>query len=120
MSETVHYKGTAIRVHQPNDKNLIQVAEDILKERNIKIEDYYENAIECLCDELSDEYFFYPKHQYLYAITKEHHDPNDDIIEADVDENGEIQYELRYYNGGAGFSECLEEALDGLDLTNQH
>ena len=28
--------------------------------------------------------------------------------------DGTIEYELRYYNGGAGFGECMEEAFDKL------
>ena len=102
MSETVHYKGVAIKIEQPNDKTLLDVAKGILKERNYDIPDYYDNAIECLT-------------QDLYKITKEHHDLDEEIIKADLMDDGTIVYELRYYNGGAGFEECMEEAFNKLD-----
>jgi hypothetical protein len=50
----------------------------------------------------------------LYELTKEEHDPEEDIIKAINNTDGTIEYELRYYNGGAGFSECLDAALDKL------
>ena len=114
MSETVHYRGVATRIEQPNNKTLMEVAEGILKERNKQIDDYYKDAIECLCDEFYGEYFYYPATQTLYSITKEELDAYDDIIIADKKEDGTIEYELKYYNGGVGFDECLEEAFDKL------
>ena len=111
MSEIVHYKGVATRINQPNDKTLIDVAKDILKERNKKIKDYYDNAIECLCDNYSHEFFYHPKSQTLYKITKEDL-VDEEIIKAKPKIDGTIDYELKYYNGGAGFHECLEEAFD--------
>lgn len=35
-------------------------------------------------------------------------------IEALKEGNGTIEYEVRFYNGGVGFSECLEEAFDKI------
>ena len=71
MSETVHYKGVATKIGQPNDKTLLEVAENILSERNYEIADYYDNAIECLTQEFYNEFFYHPKTQNLYSITKE-------------------------------------------------
>ena len=115
MSETVHYKGIATKIEQPNDKTLLDVAKGILKERNYDIPDYYDNAIECLTQEFYEEFFYHPKTKNIYKITKEHHDLDEDIIKADLMDDGTIVYELRYYNGGAGFQECMEEAFDKLD-----
>ena len=114
MSETVHYKGVATKIEQPNNQTLIDVAKDILKERNKEIDDYYDNAIECLTQEFYNEFFYYPKTQTLYSITKTDHDLEEEIIKAEPKEDGTIEYELRYYNGGAGFEECMEEAFDKL------
>lgn len=117
MSETVHYKGVATKVDQPIDKTVIEVAEAILKERGKEMAVYYDNAIECLCEEYYDEYFYHHKAKSLYSITKEWVELEDDIIKADINSDGTIQYEVRYYNGGAGFSECLENAFNELDKT---
>lgn len=117
MSETVHYRGIATKIEQPNNRTLIDVAKDILKERNKEIADYYENALECLCDSYHHEFFYHPKTQILYKLDNNEHDPNGNIIRAEQREDGVIDYELRYYNGGAGFEECMEEAFDKLDIS---
>jgi hypothetical protein len=115
MSETVHYRGVATKIEQPNDKTLIEVAESILKERNIELDEYYEgNSIKQLCEDMHYEFFYYPGTNSLYSITRECVDQYDDIIQAELKDNGTIEYDLKYYNGGAGFEECLEEAFDKL------
>jgi hypothetical protein len=114
MSKTVHYKGVAIKIEQPHDKTLLDVAEGILKERGHNIPKYYDNAIECLTQEFYKEFFYHNKTQSLYKITQEWHDLDEDIIKADLMDDGTIIYELRYYNGGAGFDECMEMAFDKL------
>lgn len=37
-----------------------------------------------------------------------------DLFEANENSDGEIEYLLRYYNGGCGFSEALEVAIDKM------
>jgi hypothetical protein len=115
MSKTVHYRGVATKIEQPHDKTLLDVVKGILKERNYVVADYYNNALECLTQEFCDEYFYHPKTQTLYSITKTDHDLDEEIIKAEPKDDGTIEYELRYYNGGAGFEECMEEAFDKLD-----
>lgn len=117
MSETVHYKGVATKIEQTNDKTLIDVATDILKERNKKIDKYYDNAIECLIDEFPDEYFYYIETQTLYNITRTSYDLDAEIIKAKLNSDNSIEYELKYYNGGGSFVECLEEAFNKLYKT---
>jgi hypothetical protein len=116
MSETVHYKGVANKIKQPNDKTLIDVAEEILKERNYGMANYYDSAIECICQEFNNEFFYHPKTQTLYEISYTDHDLDEEIITAKYIgfDNSQVGFELRYYNGGAGFEECLEEAFDKL------
>lgn len=116
MSETVHYKGIANLVDIPDGKTLVQVAEDILKEKDplYELPANYDNDLEYLTYTYYEEYFYHPTGNALYRITKNSIDPYDDIIKATRRDNGEIEYELRYYNGGAGFEECLEEAMDKL------
>ena len=114
MSETVHYKGTATKVEVPDGKTLNEVADQILKDRNIKLTSYYDSAVVCLSEELYNEYFYHPMVNTLYKITKSEHDLEEEIIRADYNQDGNINYELKYYNGGAGFNECLEEAFDKL------
>ena len=115
MSETVHYKGIATKIEQPNDKTLIQVAEGILSDRCREMKDYHDNALECLCDVYYEEFFYHEAKQTLYSITKTRYDIEEEIIKAELRADGRINYELKYYNGGAGFGECMEAAFDRLD-----
>jgi hypothetical protein len=112
MSETVHYRGTAKRVDLQGLTNE-EFAQNYLKENDYEIKSYYETALECLIDNFYDDFFFYARNKSLYQITKEDVDIDDEIITANF--NGDkINYELRFYNGGAGFDECLEEAFDKI------
>jgi hypothetical protein len=116
MSETVHYRGRVIKVAVGLEGSK-EYATSILKERNKVVKDYYKgNAIKCLCEEYYEEFFFYSKTNDMYKIeSKNDVDVYEDIIEAKIIDTGVIEYELKYYNGGAGFKECLEEAFNKLD-----
>jgi hypothetical protein len=116
MSETVHYRGRAIKVAVGLEGSK-EYAMSVLRERNKAVEDYYNgNVIECLCDNYDEEFFFHPKTNNIYKIdSKNDIELDDEIITAKVIDEGVIEWELRYYNGGAGFSECMEEAFDKLD-----
>ena len=116
MSETVHYKGTATKINIPRDKSLVDVAKEILKERNIKIEEYYANSLEQLCSDYSFEYFFDARTGSLYELDNNGYDDNDEIIRAEEKSETIVEYELKYYNGGAGFEECLAEAFNKLEM----
>ena len=114
MSRTVHYRGVAKKVWQPMGLSLNDVAKTILRERNKEIADYYDDALECLVDSFYQEFFYHKKTETLYQLDNNEHEPDDEIIRAHKNKDGVIEYELRYYNGGAGFDECLEEAFDKL------
>jgi hypothetical protein len=116
MSKTVHYRGK-LKFNSEGHYNCIKSAREILQNKNEKLKDYYENELEHLCDEYYEEYFYHPKTETLYEIiSKFEHDLEEEIIEVKrTDDPWEFEYELRYYNGGAGFTECLEEAMDKLN-----
>lgn len=115
MSETVHYRGLLQRVSVGIEASK-KSAQEILQEKASKEAPQYDNPIEHLCDWWGDEYFYYPKTESLYKIASQHYvELDEEIIEAKTTEDpDEFEYELRYYNGGAGFTECLEEALEKL------
>jgi hypothetical protein len=115
MSETVHYKGRVIRVAEGLESSR-EYAAKVLDDRNKTVSDYYNgHPISCLCDIYEEEFFFHQQKKNLYKIySKESIESNDEIITAKVINKVVIDYELRYYNGGAGFEECLEEALNKL------
>ena len=116
MSETVHYKGKAKKLSDPYLTTL-GLAQKILKDKGLAKLEYYDNEIEHLVNDLGNDFFYYPKTNTLYEITVEGVDADDDIIRANFNQDGTIDYELRFYNGGTGFEECLEEAFDNLDFS---
>ena len=116
MSYTEHYKGTATKINIPRDKSLNEVAEEILKESNIKKMGYYNSSIEQLCEDYSFEYFFDSRTGSLYKLDNQEFEMNDYIIRAEEKSETIVEYELRYYNGGAGFEECLAEAFNKLEI----
>ena len=112
MSETVHYKGKAMKIAQ-GEKAEIK-AKNICRVREVKKS--WDTYIESLCDWLYEEYFYHDKTETLYSVSYTEHDLDEEIITAkETDIPDEIEFELRFYNGGAGFSECLEEAMDKLE-----
>jgi len=123
MSENVHYTGKAKELVIPEGMNEFQFARKLLEmEEDINIEEeleIYEDEIECLLDLLEGKFFYHSKTKKFYEITKVTEDPYSDTISADIDSEGNISYELRYYNGGAGFQECLEEALTKLSVRKE-
>ena len=114
MSETARYTGTAKKIENNSGKTTLQIAEEILKEMKIKVKSYHESAIECLCEMAEDSYFYHTGSDTLYQITKEKVEDYQDIMDATFGKNGVINYELKYYNGGCGFEEALDSAMDSL------
>lgn len=114
MSETVHYKGKAIQIEK-GFEDCEKEAKLILENMGNSLETYYVTYIEQLCQEFYMDYFYHSKTETLYKINYTEHDLEEEIISAkETDIIGEIEFEMRYYNGGAGFEECLEEAMNKL------
>lgn len=114
MSQTVHYKGKANLVDL-NGLTNEEFAEKFIKAQGRVKPSYSDSSLEYLTDRWGDLFFFYPRNQFLYEITLETINEDEEIIKAEFDSASEgINYELRYYNGGAGFEECLEEAFDKI------
>ncbi len=51
----------------------------------------------------------------FYSIEEKRIDANEDIMTAKVVNNEVIEFETRFYNGGACFAECIEVALNKLN-----
>jgi hypothetical protein len=114
MSEYEHYRGKAVKIELAQDQSVDDYALVVLKSRGHKLEDFYKNPTEQLCDDFYGEYFFYNKDKSLYTIYSKELNPHAEVIEAHKEVDGSIRFELRYYNGGAGFDECLSEAFDKM------
>lgn len=109
MSETVHYRGKVTKL----DKSPSELLDEIEpKWREDEFYDTPEEYISCEIDE--EKYFYHEKTKTLYKVEREELDPYE-LIMAYENPDGSKSFHLLYYNGGAGFNECLEEALDKLE-----
>jgi len=50
----------------------------------------------------------------IYRVQDTQFDPDSDIFEMEENEDGTLDYHLRYYNGGCGFQEAMETAARKL------
>lgn len=89
MSETVHYKGKLTPTGQTL-KEFDSTADDIL--------DHYYKAVEI--------------NGMVYTVEKTEVDQYDDIFKSSNNDDGTIDFEVKYYNGGCGFNEAIDMALD--------
>lgn len=117
MSYTEHYKGKMTKLYK--DMPLKDQLNAELKKWDIEMTyqieydefgDNIEEIMEALGEE--DSYFLYKDN--LYLVGKNELNPYDDIMSAHKIDDDTIGFEVKYYNGGCGFEEALETALEGL------
>lgn len=108
MSETVHYRGTMRAVEKLDNESIESQCKRILN--NNKLPVYCDSYQEMLLDELYEKFIIY--NDVLYSVLKTEIDPEEYMSIASVNENGDINFEVKYYNGGCGFNEAIEEALE--------
>ena len=108
MSETVYYKGTLTPVEKLEGETLEQQCKRLLDNRELP--SWCDSYQEILRDEFYQKYVVY--NGILYDVDKENIDPESSVFKASVNDNGTINFEVRYYNGGCSFDEAIETALE--------
>lgn len=112
MSETVHYKGILIEMEKLKNETLENQCKRLLN--NVELSDYCDTYQEMFEDEFYQQYFIF--NNIIYKVdNKQDIDPDDSIFIANKNENGTIEFEVKYYNGGCSFNEALEEALENME-----
>lgn len=100
MSDYEHIKG----ILKPTGKTI----HDYVGE--VPLKTYHESRREYFDDE------FYRKaveiNGLVYEVESVELDPSDDIYRAKKIENGVIEFEVKFYNGGCSFSEAIDTALE--------
>ena len=48
----------------------------------------------------------------IYTVEKKAHYPDEEIYKATKNEDGTIDFEVKYYNGSLGFNEAIDGALE--------
>jgi hypothetical protein len=107
VSETEHHAGKLIPVELTG--SIEETCKKILQGMGVAPEDYYSSFRDQLDDEGYRQYFI--TDDAIYKIESESLDASDDIARATKNADGSIDFEVRYYNGGASFSEMLTNAM---------
>ena len=111
MSETEHRIGKLTPVGIPGDNETTARGLCILNGFGEELK-YHGTFIEKLKDDGYNKYFV--TKDIIYEITCKDLDPFADIARSSLNSDGTIDFEVRWYNGGASFSEVLESALRNL------
>lgn len=119
MSETVHYRGKLQEILPRQTRDLQYIAKELCDELGIEENNYWKkyhnkDYIELLCDTRYNEYLTI--NNRLFKIeSQESVDLEEEIIKVFDNEDGTFNYEVKYYNGGAGFEEVIEQAFNKLN-----
>ena len=113
MSETVYYAGKLKPVAIIN--NIESTARNILIKSGIEIDsDTYDSYIEQLEDELYKKYVVVG--EQIFQVDQNQIDAEDDIFEAYQNQDGTINFTVKYYDGGSSFNEAIEESLANMKV----
>lgn len=113
MSETVTYKGKLVPMTLEG-VTLEERAEYACQEFGFEMKDYYDSWVECL-EEEGNYRAAYIRDGIIYEVKNREVDPPNDFIEGTKNEDGSYDYFVSYYNGGAGFSEIMEQMIKEAD-----
>ena len=108
MSDTVHYKGKLIPV--ATEDTLEATAKRVMKEEGTELKDWVDDWRYIFDDNFYREYIIID--DKIYKADYKELNSYDDIMNATINEDGSIDFEIKYYNGGCGFCEALEESVE--------
>lgn len=98
MSETEHHEGKLTPTGQTVDQFMADWDEP---KYGTKV-DYFHEELTEQAKEING---------IVYVITRVSSDGNDSIFKSSKNEDGSINFEVKFYNGGCGFGEALDDAL---------
>ncbi len=113
MSDYQTNKGV-LKVVTPNEgETRLELMERLYLEMDLPIEDYDESDFCYLTD---DKYFIYGETVYEFIEHEEDRDDDGTVCLMDKNEDGTISFYTRFYNGGCGLHEMLEEKMKQLEF----
>jgi hypothetical protein len=111
MSEDVYYKGTLTPVDAAGD-TLEEKCKNVLSANGVELSIWNDSWEEPLKWDSDDHYVVIGED--IYSVDCEDVDPYDSIFNASKNEDGTINFEVKYYNGGCGLSKAIETAVDRM------
>jgi len=113
MSETVYYKGTLTEVYRLENETLEDQCKRILQVEEFN-DDYYDSFQEMVLDQSYERYIV--QDGILYAVQRQELNSEDSLFNISKNEDGTLNFEVRYYNGGCSFDEAIEYAFENKKL----
>lgn len=111
MSETVYFKGVLKVVEKMEGETLEAQCKRLLGVDELPA--HFESYEEYLMDEHHQEYVI--RNEVLYQVEKHEVELDGDTFCANVNEDGNIEFEILYHNGGCSFDDAIQQALNSID-----
>lgn len=114
MSSYEHSRGRLRPFNSLQGESLEETCERFVNDRfGPKILERFESAEEAIRDELYDDAII--ANNTVYEVIENSTDYDEcDFYDAHYGENGDLIYNVLFYNGGMGLSEAIEEAIDTM------
>ena len=116
MSEVVRKKGCIKLLKREEGKTLEEQCKNIILS---EVKDFkglpscYDTYAEYLSMELYKKYYI--RDNKVYSIELESFNDDYSFFEGDVNENGDINFHVMYYNGGCNLSEALDVVMEKIN-----
>ena len=114
MSETEVHRGKLVPMIL-NGVTVEERAKDACEKLGFELQDFHTSHLDCLRDEGYRK--VYRHNGVTYRIEDEQLDPYG-FTEASKNKDGSIDYFISYFNGGAGFDEVIDAAMNRMANTN--
>lgn len=115
MSETVYFKGMLKAMEKMDGETLEAQCKRLLGDAELPA--HFESYEEYLMDEYHQEYVI--QNEVLYQVEKHEVDLDGDTFCANVNEEGNIEFEILYHNGGCSFDDAIQQALNSIDAEKE-
>jgi len=116
MSHTEYHRGKATRVEIPHLYTVQEYMLELVKKAEglEQRPSWAEDTLEWFEDVFQNKYYFHQESESLYKLENKEFDPNTEAIIATPITDTTFDYLMVFYNGGASYNECMDEAYSGM------
>ena len=115
MSQVEVHTGRLLKVDRVETEPIENWCKEYCQQNGYEhLDGFYDTWEECFRETQCGKYVIANNNIYRIIEDKEFSDC-ENIFEAHTNELGQIMYCLSYYNGGCGFSEAIETALENME-----
>lgn len=115
MSDMVHYKGKIRKVDKLPGESLEDVCERVARQHGFtSLSRWCDSWEELVLDEAYEECAVVDDELFLVENKKRVFNEQD-VFHASKNQDGSLDFEVLYYNGGTSFNEAIERALHNME-----